>query len=59
MTERLEHRIRSFLLDDEVAISPDDPVGEVRRNTWTYGVGGESVSTRVELVVVSNPTRRT
>jgi hypothetical protein len=50
MTERLEQRIRSFLLDDEVALSPDDPAGEVRRNTWTHGVGGGSLSTRDELL---------
>ena len=50
MPDGLDEHIRSYLVDDDIALSPDDPAGEVRRNTWTYSVGDRSLTTHDGLV---------
>ncbi|MGH1563189.1 hypothetical protein [Mumia sp. DW29H23] len=42
--------IREYLDDNEVSLLPSAPEVEVRRNTWSYGVGLEQPSSRQELV---------
>nr|MDT0656402.1 hypothetical protein [Micromonospora sp. DSM 115978] len=42
--ESLAAMVLSYLDDDEVALLPDDPVTEVRLNTWSYSVGAGTVN---------------
>lgn len=42
--------IRSYLDDPEVALMPQDPVGEVRANTWTYEVLADDAADPAGLV---------